>query len=167
MCVPCRGHNIGVRLVDEFLAKTGVTQCSNFRETADTIAKVAFKMFLGMNCEVAHWNTDSTAFSIMLPTGSATPSSSAGSSSGGGGGSGGGLSGHNPITEFVELPPQFAELQYSNLLCGVVRGALEMLQLGVEVRFVRDVLRGDDSNEMRVELKGALETSMAEEYREN
>ena len=44
---------------------------------------------------------------------------------------------------------------------------MEMLQLDVEVRFVRDVLRGDDCNEMRVEMKGALETVMADEYREN
>jgi hypothetical protein len=41
------GFNIGVRLIDEFLAKSGVNNCSNFRETADVIAKVAFKMFLG------------------------------------------------------------------------------------------------------------------------
>lgn len=35
-----RGHNIGVRLIDEFLAKSGVSNCSSFRDTADTIAKV-------------------------------------------------------------------------------------------------------------------------------
>ncbi|RYY70466.1 hypothetical protein EON63_22575 [archaeon] len=37
----------GIRLVDEFLAKSNVSNCSNFRDTADVIARVAFKMFLG------------------------------------------------------------------------------------------------------------------------
>ena len=29
----------------------------------------------------------------------------------------------NPFAEFVELPPQYATLSYSNLLCGAIRGA--------------------------------------------
>ncbi|CAN0438333.1 unnamed protein product, partial [Ectocarpus sp. 13 AM-2016] len=51
--------------------------------------------------------------------------------------------------EFVELPPQYSGLLYSNLLCGVIRGALEMVQMKVSCRCVRDVLRGDDVNEIR------------------
>jgi hypothetical protein len=34
----------------------------------------------------------------------------------------------NPLTDFVELPEQLAGLKYSNLLCGVIRGALEMVR---------------------------------------
>lgn len=37
-----RGYNIGVRLIDEFLAKSNVSRCVDFRETADVIAKVLF-----------------------------------------------------------------------------------------------------------------------------
>lgn len=33
----------------------------------------------------------------------------------------------NPLTDFVELPEALAQLKYSNLLCGVIRGALEMV----------------------------------------
>ena len=47
-----RGYNIGVRLIDEFLAKAQVGQCGNFSETAEVIAKVGFKMFLGVTAEV-------------------------------------------------------------------------------------------------------------------
>jgi hypothetical protein len=34
----------------------------------------------------------------------------------------------NPLADFVELPPAYAtDLRYSNLVCGAVRGALEMV----------------------------------------
>jgi len=100
------GHNIGVRLIDEFLSKSNIAQCSNYRETADVIAKVAFKMFLGITCEVTNWNQESTAFSLILPSAE-----------------------QNPLIEFVEVPPQYAELCYCNIVCGVIKGALEMIQV--------------------------------------
>lgn len=69
------------------------------------IAKVAFKMFLGITVEVSNWSADSNAFSLILTD--------------------------NPMVEFVELPVQYQELQYCHLLCGVIMGALEMVQLNV------------------------------------
>ena len=36
----CRGYNIGIRLIDEFLAKSNVSGCVDFKETAEVIAKV-------------------------------------------------------------------------------------------------------------------------------
>ena len=33
------GYNIGLRLIDEFLAKSGVNACQDFRDTCDVIAK--------------------------------------------------------------------------------------------------------------------------------
>ena len=37
-----RGYNIGVRLIDEFLARSGVPRCQkDIKETADVIAKVS------------------------------------------------------------------------------------------------------------------------------
>jgi len=76
------GFNIGIRIIDEFLAKSGVTSCSNFKETAETISKVilsikfntlenknyyvinqvAFKMFLGISVEVSNWNVEGKSF---------------------------------------------------------------------------------------------------------
>ena len=35
-----RGYNIGVRLIDEFLAKSNISRCVDFKETAEVIAKV-------------------------------------------------------------------------------------------------------------------------------
>ncbi len=127
-------------MIDEFLAKTAVNNCSNFRETADSIAKIAFKMFLGITPDVSNWNKEFTSFSLVFH--------------------------ENPLTDFVELPPQYLGLSYCNILCGVLKGALEMVQLQVECRYVKDMLKGDDLTELRVELKGMVRTTMSEEYRD-
>jgi len=34
------GYNIGLRLIEDFLAKSSAPSCSNFREVADMISKV-------------------------------------------------------------------------------------------------------------------------------
>lgn len=34
------GYNIGLRLIDDFLAKSNTGRCSNFKETAEVISKV-------------------------------------------------------------------------------------------------------------------------------
>lgn len=115
------GHNIGVRIIDEFLAKSGVASCSNFKETGDTITKVAFKMFLGISAEVTNMSGDGNTFHIAFFD--------------------------NPFIDFVELPPQYHDLCYCKLLCGVIKGALEMVQLQVECTFVKDMLKGDEVND--------------------
>lgn len=35
-----RGYNIGVRLIEDFLARTGQGKCKDFRDTADVLSKV-------------------------------------------------------------------------------------------------------------------------------
>eukprot|EP01035_Chromulina_nebulosa_P017934 gene17934-23556_t len=135
------GHNIGIRLIDEFLAKSGINNCSNFRDTAEIISKVAFKMFLGITADVTSWNSEGTACSLILY--------------------------ENPLSDFVELPIQYSDLVYCNILIGVIKGALEMVQLQVDCKFVRDVLRGDELSEIRLELKGIVKNIMSDEYKEN
>ena len=95
------GYNIGIRIVDEFLAKGNVTKCNNFRDTSEMIGKVAFKMFLGITVEVSNWSTDGNSCSLIIQ--------------------------ENPFTEFVELPPQYTDIHYCNILVGVIQGALEMV----------------------------------------
>ena len=41
LLVVCRGYNIGVRLIEDFLARSNIGRCNDFRETADVIAKVS------------------------------------------------------------------------------------------------------------------------------
>ncbi|KAJ0015085.1 hypothetical protein Pint_20135 [Pistacia integerrima] len=138
------GYNIGIRLVDEFLAKSNVSRCVDFKETAEVIAKVGFKMFLGVTASVTNWDADGTCCSIVLED--------------------------NPLVDFVELPDTCQGLYYCNILSGVIRGALEMVSntssfaqpsipsflwdvsLKTEVTWIRDVLRGDDAYELQVKL---------------
>ena len=136
------GYNIGVRLIDEYLAKSGSSgACQNHRETADEIAKVAFKMFLGISADVTSWNAERNTFCLVLY--------------------------ENPLTEFVELPEELSGLVYSNVLCGAIRGALEMILLSVRCKFLRDTLRGDEVNEIQVEILEVMEEQMGDDYKDN
>lgn len=150
------GHSIGIRCVDELLAKSELNEvtispCKKMKDTAEVVAKIGFRMFLGMSCEVANISADGKAFSLFLY--------------------------ENPLSIFVELPesskdsegeggPDWSQMKYSNIYCGVIRGALEQVNLKVNCEFVRDVLQGDDVNEIRVELKEVLAVSAGDDYKE-
>lgn len=105
----------------------------NFKETAEVISKVGFKMFLNITPAVENWTADGKQFSLLLD--------------------------ENPLAEFVELPDDRAmrELWYSNILAGVIKGALEMVQLEVDAFFVSDVLQGAPTTELRVRFVKVLE----------
>ena len=160
------GYSIGVRCIDELLAKCEVNgidigPCNSLESTAEVIAKIGFRCFLGMTCDVT--NVTDKAFSLFLF--------------------------ENPLSIFVELPenndendlngfegdesgaartskPDWSKLKYSNIYCGVIRGALEQVNMKVTCNFVRDVLRGDDVNEIRVELKQILTEGAGEDYKD-
>lgn len=99
-------------------------------------------MFLGVNSDVTQWNAEFTTCSLIVYD--------------------------NPLAEFVELPPEYVStLWYSNLLCGVLRGALAMLLMRVDVSFVKDTLQGDEITEIRLNFKGMMEETMGDEYKED
>uniref|UniRef100_A0A8L0DJC2 Trafficking protein particle complex subunit n=1 Tax=Oncorhynchus mykiss TaxID=8022 RepID=A0A8L0DJC2_ONCMY len=128
------GYNIGVRLIEDFLARSSIGRCQDFRETADVIAKVAFKMYLGITPSVTNWSPAGDELSLILES--------------------------NPLVDFVELPDNHSSLVYSNLLCGVLRGALEMVQMAVDVKFAQDTLRGDNVTEIRMKFIKRMEENL-------
>lgn len=63
----------------------------------------------------------------------------------------------NPLSDFVVLPTHLKDkLWYSNVLTGIIKGALEMINLKVKASFVKDTLRGDSEVEIRIELQEVL-----------
>jgi hypothetical protein len=124
-------------LIDEFLCRATGVSCSNFRETASVIAKVAFKMFLGITAEVGRWRPDGRQCVLSFKG--------------------------NPLLDFVELPQHLAKLEYSNMIAGVIRGACQMIQMQVTVEFVKDELKGAGESEIRLTLKEILQEEYADD----
>ncbi len=160
------GYNIGVRLVDEFCAKSRAVRCRSFRETMDTVAREAFRMFLGVAAVAGDFSADSSACTLRIPD-----NPLAGALAGAPAARAPCLAPDLPRAafpapsrppaprnraDFVELPASYGALRYSNILCGVIRGALEMVSLRVTCTFVKDALAGDDGTEIRVTLQDVL-----------
>ena len=110
------GHSIGVRLIEDFLAKTNSPPCNNFRETVEMITKVGFKVFLNVVPEIKGWREDGRECRIALE--------------------------ENPLGDWVELPDDGRSqgkgedggegLWYSQMLCGVIKGACEMVSTSLD-----------------------------------
>ena len=139
------GHSMGIRCIEEFLAKSAAEQQGGsvgaalksqvFADTAELL-KASLKMFLGVTAESSI--KSETSYSITMVD--------------------------NPLTIFVELPEDRSELEYSQLLCGMVRGMLEMLQFDVTCKMTQSQLKGHDVNEMVVDLKQVLQEGAGEDY---
>lgn len=73
-----RGYNIGVRLIEDFLARSNVGRCHDFRETADVIAKV---IILGQLATLkdCHWEALLTTLSVSLREALSNPEDELGS----------------------------------------------------------------------------------------
>ena len=60
----------------------------------------------------------------------------------------------NPLAEYVILPPKLQnDLWYSNILCGIIKGAFDQISISAKVEFKHDVLRGDETTAIFVQLK--------------
>ena len=127
------GYNIGIRLVEDFLARTNTGKCHNFRDTADKL-QLGFKLFLNVQPTITGWNATSDEFSLVFD--------------------------NNPLGEFVELPDQCSDLVYSNLICGAIRGALEMVHIDVNTWFVQDTLKGSNVTELKVKFVKRIEDAV-------
>ncbi|XP_003489097.1 trafficking protein particle complex subunit 3 [Bombus vosnesenskii] len=127
------GYNMGIRLIEDFLARTGSGRCYDFRDTAEKI-QTGFKIFLGITPTITNWSAAGDEFSLCFEA--------------------------NPLTEFVELPDHCLNLKYCNVLIGVLRGACEMVQMEIACWFVQDQLKNDNVTELRVKFIKRLEDAI-------
>ena len=72
-----------MRLIEEFLAKTGIERCSNFQTTARAIAERALPMFLGVRGTARPAEGDETGKECVI------------------------ILREIPLAEFVEIPQQY------------------------------------------------------------
>ena len=67
-----------------------VAACQKFQDTVESIAKIGFKMFLGVTCDVANYSSDGKSFSLYLY--------------------------EDPLDIFVEVPEQLRERNMQSIL---------------------------------------------------
>lgn len=139
------GYSIGVRCVEEVLAKASNVGTQSFLTDTPEICALAFRMFLGIQMDTHRTSSSSssdttTSYSLVFN--------------------------ENPLATFVELPKEREGLEYSQLYAGMIRGMLEMLQFDVNATVTKTQLRGHDVNEITVELKQILQDGAGEEYHE-
>ncbi|XP_074594658.1 blocked early in transport 3 [Brevipalpus obovatus] len=127
------GYSIGLRLVEDYLAKTNTSKCFDMKDVAEKI-QAAFRMYLNITPAITNWSPGNDEFSIILDS--------------------------NPFAEYIELPDHLTNLRYCNILPGIIRGALEMVQIEVKSWFAQDYLRGDTTTELRVKFIKKLEDVM-------
>ena len=94
-------------------------------------------MFLNIVPTVAHWSGDGKEFSLILED--------------------------NPLIEYAELPQAYIDqgLQYCSMLCGVIRGALEMMHIQAEVSLTKCALRNrGEHTQIKVKFIQMLEAEL-------
>ncbi|KRY23659.1 T-complex protein 1 subunit alpha [Trichinella patagoniensis] len=118
------GYNIGLRIIDDFFSKNpNVGKCGDLKEVSEMVAR-GLKIYLGITATVSNWSPGMDEFSLLFEA--------------------------NPLAEFVELPSEdHKNLQYSQAICGALRGALEMVHLEVSATFLQDQLRSGNTNEIQ------------------
>lgn len=137
------GHSIGVRCIEEVLAKSPDLRVSssNFTDTHDVV-KLAFRMFFGLTVDIiAGGGDEDRQFTVRFY--------------------------ENPLTIFVELPEDRKDLEYSQLFAGMLRGMLEMLQFDCDCKILTTSLQsGKDVNEIAISLRQVLQEGAGEDYQE-
>ena len=160
------GKSIGNRLIEEYLAKmmnisgnisgsgggnNTADSCKTFREVMENVAFVGFRMFLNARCRLVDWSSGGTTTTTANTNNSNRDDNTNKNSS-----NNSESNNNNSVTlaiedlslaDFVELPEKYTNsLSYCEIVCGVVEGALESVNVRVKVHFVKDGLRSDLSS---------------------
>lgn len=182
-------------------AAAAALSVQSFEDTKHVV-KVAFRMFWGLAVDIssgttttaAATTTDSTGANTTMAATTTTSTDTAAGTASAAAAAGAATTTtntstsytirftDNPLTIFVELPTDRQDLEYSQLLAGMVRGMLEMLQYDCQVAVVTSPLSAaaaaaNSSNtttptqpsnvtEIAVKLQQVLQAGAGEEYQE-
>lgn len=137
------GESMGSRMIDEVLSKANIRRCGGvFKEAMQLVSTVGFKFYWNVQPQVTSWNAEGTQCSLVFTN-------------------------ETPLEEFVEIPDQFTGLKYTQLLCGIIRGALQCVNIKTTCEIARDRLRGEDEvTEIRVTLIEISREMAGEDYQE-
>ena len=139
------GYNIGIRLIDDFLAKSCIDPPKTFEEAINIITNNALSFYLNAGAKWELIKNDNN----MMDSNQQNEYRI--------------YFNENVLNEYVELPDKFKGLWYSNMICGVIRGALEAINIKVECKYTKDTLKGNETNEIRVKLIEIIEEKLQEE----
>lgn len=129
------GYNIGIRVIDDYLAKSCISPPQTFKQAIEIIQTKAMPFYLNIRVDTITYSSKEYGLTFV----------------------------DNPLNDFVELPDKYQDLWYLNILCGVIRGVFESINIRVECKYNKDTLKGHDKNEVRVKLIGVIEEKLAEE----
>ena len=130
------GFNIGQRLIDDILVNLGKLPEKPKSFFVDKILNQIFTNFLGISDHKLNKKTD-TEFEITFK--------------------------NNSLNTYVELPDSLKSLWYSNIICGIIRGAFLIVNVDVQCQFVKDILKGDDINCISFVVKQYIEEKFADD----
>ena len=139
------GYNIGIRLIDDFLAKSCIDPPKTLEEAINIITNNALSFYLNAGAKWELIKNDNN----MMDSNQQNEYRI--------------YFNENVLNEYVELPDKFKGLWYSNMICGVIRGALEAINIKVECKYTKDTLKGNETNEIRVKLIEIIEEKLQEE----
>ena len=139
------GYNIGIRLSDDLWAKSCIDPPKTFDEAISIITNNALSFYLNIGAKSELIKTDNN----MMDSNQQSEYRI--------------YFNENPLNDYVELPDKFKGLWYSNMICGVIRGALEAINIKVECKYNKDTLKGNETNEIRVKLIEIIEEKLQEE----
>lgn len=152
------GENIGVRIIDEFIAKTQSTvgyQCDSFRDVIVVLCKLAFKYYLGINCDIIQYTVHTLAnqSNVTNPTNNHNIDANTNTTL------------HStatviiqffqcPLFTFVDLPDDMIELRYGNIICGIITAALQQLNISVQCNATKHefITQHNGVNEITIDL---------------
>ena len=119
------GFNIGKRYIDEIIDTLGKSVDSSNPELVVKLVTTLLKQYLGIySAEIKQ--VAEKEYSITFN--------------------------ENPFNSYVELPDKLKDLWYSNVICGIIRGLLDTVNYQVECTYVKDKLKGDETNAISLKI---------------